>query len=335
MSLATFKKKTINSKSTATKISAKPPGGFWLPQGPFGTPGSLSSVMLAQSLVKIGLLGFSLNGNHRSISVGRDMKMSKSGTPFRGVHAMGWGGHQGRYAKSEPLYNAGPGIIEVKGSQWEYVKPSVLSTKGMLEKKYRWAYNGQYPNYWVQPIYTGNQTDTASQWLYVQNKSAIHDCWYDVNNAEKYVDYYKQCGSTGCRTTPARGYKMVVQQGIAPYTKNLHQPKDSSAHTLRIQRRCQRPTGPAKPFPYAVQTGTGVLRGGISVNNVASSCFTSDTRLSPPAWYTKIPPAELARQLDFAKYGQLVRNNLLPITDMASQKSFIQIVLDGNTGGMS
>ena len=37
MSLATFKKKSINKYASATKISGKPPGGYFLPQGPFGT----------------------------------------------------------------------------------------------------------------------------------------------------------------------------------------------------------------------------------------------------------------------------------------------------------
>ena len=41
-----------------------------------------------------------------------------------------------------------------------------------------------------------------------------------------------------------------------------------------------------KPFPYAVQTGTGILRGGINVSNVASSCGTSNPVLTPPDWYT-------------------------------------------------
>jgi hypothetical protein len=46
MSIATLKKKTTNYMSSLTKRSGKPPGGYWLPQGPFGTPGSLTSVML-------------------------------------------------------------------------------------------------------------------------------------------------------------------------------------------------------------------------------------------------------------------------------------------------
>jgi hypothetical protein len=79
---------------------------------------------------------------------------------------------------------------------------------------------------------------------------------------------------------------MNLQQSNAAYTKTLYQPKDSSDHTLRIQRKCQDPVGFQKPFPYAVQTGTGILRGGINVSNVASTCNTSNPVLTPPDWYT-------------------------------------------------
>ena len=79
---------------------------------------------------------------------------------------------------------------------------------------------------------------------------------------------------------------MNIQQTNAPYTKTLYQPKDSSDYTLRVQRKCQNPVGFQKPFPYAVQTGTGVLRGGTNVNNVANACNTSNTVTYPPDWYT-------------------------------------------------
>ena len=320
MSLATFKKKSINRYSSATKRSGKPPGGYWLPQGPFGKSNSISSIMLQDAVNYPGPVGFSINGSHRSISVGRDMKMSKQGTRFRGQYPMGAGGNYGKYFEAMPVFNAGEAIVEITGNQWEYVKPSVLSTKGMLEKRFKWINNGQYPNYWVQPNYTGNQTDTASQGLYIQNKSAINDCFYDVNNVENYVDYFKSYGPMGCQSTPARGYTMNIQQSNAPYTKTLHKPKDSSAYTLRIQQQCQNPTGLQKPFPYAVQTGTGILRGGTSVTSVGSACNTSNIYLSPPAWYTATPAAQ--------------QNNPNPvITKQQAAKVFIDLVLNGTTNG--
>jgi hypothetical protein len=285
MSLATFKKKTINRYSSATKRSGKPPGGYWLPQGPFGPNNSLNSVLLADALAHYGTSGFSLQGSRRSISVGKEMKFSQQGTRFRGAYPMGHGGHGGQYYQAEPVLNAGAGIIDVRGNQQEFIKPSVLSTKGMLAKRFRWIASGQYPNNWVQPNYTGNQVDSASQGLYIQNLSAAADCVVDTNDIQKYIGNIKTCGSMGCNSTPARGYTMGLQQANAAYTKFLHIPQDSSQRTLRIQRRCidQRPE--QKPFPYAVQTGTGILTGGTSVTSVGSSCNTSRTFSTPPAWY--------------------------------------------------
>ena len=299
MSLATFKKKSINSVSSATKRSGKPTNEYWIYQGPYGRKGNLPSTIFNASLVgpngEVGgnaynasNAGFSINGANRNIgSVGSDMKFSRSRTPFRGIYPKGWGGTKGRYPD-------GPNNVslsvypQTSGTQLQsaIVKPSVLSTKGMLARRFRWINAGQYPSNWVQPIYTGNQTDTASQGLYIQNKAAANYCWYDVNNSDLYVNYQKTCGSTGCQTTPARGYTMNLQTANAAYTKTLHQPKDASDYTLRIQRKCQNPVGFQKPFPYAVQTGTGILRGGTNVNNVANACNTSNTVTYPPDWYT-------------------------------------------------
>jgi len=287
MSLATFKKKSINKNSSATKRSGKQPGGYWLPQGPFGLPHGLTSVMLAENIRNYGPVGFSLQGTHRSISVGKDMKFSKQGTRYRGQYPYGNGGTFGTYYQAEPVLNAGPGIIQVKGNQWEFVKPSVLSTRGMLEKKYRWAYNGQYPNNWIQPNYTGNQTESASQGLYIQTKAAANDCVVDVNDGAKYVDNIKNYGPTGCQKTPARGYTMNIMQSNAPYTKYFRIPQDSSQHTLHIQRKCANPNPSQKPFPYRVQTGTGILTGGTSTGPVGSACNTQPTFLRPPKWYTR------------------------------------------------
>lgn len=312
MSLATFKKKAINKYSSATKRSGKPPGGYWLPQGPFGKNTSLNSVIFEEALKHYGNVGFSIQGTHRSIPVGKEMKFSQQGTRYRGQYACGNGGTYGKYYQAEPLLNAGPGIISVRGNQWEIVKPSVLSTKGMLAKRYRWIYSGQYPNNWVQPIYTGNQTETASQGLYVHNKSSKNDCVVDTNTPEKYYGFVKNCGSSGCQSTPARGYTFNIQQANAPYTKNLHIPQTSGQHTLRIQRQCVNPVGAQKPFPYAVQTGTGILRGGINVTSVASACNTSNTTVTPPDWYlaNKQKPIIKKEENDLATQSLLNANIL-------------------------
>ena len=303
MSLATFKRKSINSMSSATKRSGKPTNEYWMYPGPFGQPrDNLPSTIFKASLqgpnhnpnpntmnyYTASNSGFSITGAYRNRGgVGANMRFSKSATPFRGIYPKGWGGTRGRYPQGPSNFslNILPVVTGV-AIQNAIVKPPVLSTKGMLERRFRWIHSGQYPNYWVQPVYTGNQTDTKSQGLYVQNKSAANYYHYDVNNEETYVDYFVRGGSTGCKTTPAHGYTMNMLQANSAYTKTLHQPKDASDYTLRIQRRCQNPVGFQKPFPYAVQTGTGIQRGGIAVTHVASSCFTSAPVLTPPDWYT-------------------------------------------------
>jgi hypothetical protein len=259
------------------------------------------------------------------------MKFSKSATPYRGIYPKGWGGTHGRYpdGPDNVVLNIMPVATGV-AIQNAIVKPSVLGTKGMLERRFRWINSGQYPNNWVQPIYTGNQTDTASQGLYIQNKAAANYCWYDVNDSANYVNYYKAGGATGCQTTPARGYTMNLQQSNAAYTKTLHRPKDSSDYTLRIQRKCQNPVGFQKPFPYAVQTGTGVLRGGIHVDNVASACNTSNPTFVPPDWYTGasiLKPDGSKTTLQ----DQLLKQQR-PISSELQQQVFNQVFLQGTTG---
>ena len=287
MSLATFKKKTTNKYSSATKRSGKPPGGYWLTQGPFGN-NALKNVMLENSIKNYGPVGFSLNGSHRSITTGKDMKMSKQGTRFRGQYPYGCGGTGGQYYQAIPVLNAGDAIVSIDGNQWEFIKPTVTTTSNMIRQKYKGILTGKYPNTWVQPIYTGNQTDTASQGLYVQNKSAANDCWYDVNNVALYENYYKCLCQNGIVKNP-RGYKMVIQQSIAPYTKTIHQPKDCSDYTLRVQQQCQNPKPWQKPFPFAVSNGKGQSAAGTSITTFANSCGSaSNTYLTPPKWYTEI-----------------------------------------------
>jgi hypothetical protein len=306
MSLTAFKRKSVIQYGSDR--SGKPPGGVWLPQGPFGR--ELTSLKIA--IDNYGNSGFSLNGGHRNVGgVGRDMKMSKSGTPYRGVNPIGWGGLNGTYASAElvgpysgaisnssktavvqPLMNAR--IADTLGTQYLYVKPSVLSTKGMLEKKYRWIHNGQYPNYWVQPNYTGNQTDSASQWLYIQNKAAANVCNLKVNNVGAYADNFKAAGPTLCtggRSTAMFKYNDMARN--APYTKNLYQPVSYSQYNLYLTRGCNNPIGKQKPFPFATTTGRSQSASGTSITSFATGCNASNYYLTPPAWYTKVEPSQI------------------------------------------
>jgi hypothetical protein len=313
MSLTAFKRKSVINYGS--KRSGIAPGGVWLPQGPFGH----STTGLQLAIHNPGPVGFSINGGHRNIGgVGRDMKMSKSGTPYRGTQPIGFGGTYGKYPSAtlvgsttdgiqstgvvpnahskppavEPVLNSR--VVDTMGTQYLYIKPSVLSTYGMLDKKYRWAYYGQYPNYWVQPNYTGNQTDTASQWLYIQNKAAANTCNLKVNNTGTYEGNVVTCGPTLC--TPGRstaGFKFNDMARNAPYTKTLRQPVSYTQYNLYLTRGCNNPIGPQKPFPFAVQTGSSQAASGTSITSFASGCGTSNIYLTPPEWYTKITPGQI------------------------------------------
>ena len=194
--------------------------------------------------------GFSLNGTTRNIGyVGKSMHMSKQGTRFRGIYPYGSGGHGGTYPTPLPVFNVNEVIV--LADQYKYVKPTVLTTYGMLRKRFRWAYNGQYPNYWVQPNYTGNLTDTASQGVYLQTKSAANTCSSDINENVKFTDNIKKCGPTLCQTTTTRfKYNDMARNG--QYTKFTNNPIDSSVRTLQIQRKCANPTPEQKTWPPAV-----------------------------------------------------------------------------------
>lgn len=272
MSIATFKKKSV--ARYAAKHSGHAPGGIWLPQGPFGQAGLAT---LREAETNYGPVGFSLEGTHRNVGgIGRDCKMSRNGTPFRGVYPMGCGGTNGRYPYSQPVYNVNRVIAQ--GQQWEYVKPSVLSTKGMLEKRYRWIHNGQYPNFWVQPNYAWtNQSETKSQGMYLHTKTTSNMCVTDVNASAKYVGNIKETAPNLYGNSTA-GFKYNDLARNGPYTKQLHQAEPASVHTLRIQRRCTRPVGPLKPFPYATN--------GDTCNS------TNETYVVPPDWYTQVGAGE-------------------------------------------
>jgi hypothetical protein len=312
MSLTAFKRKSVINYGS--KRSGSAPGGVWLPQGPFGH----STKGLQIAIDNPGPVGFSINGGRRNIGgVGRDMKMSKSGTPYRGTQAIGFGGTFGKYPGAtlvgtitdgiqstgavpnagskqpavQPVLNSR--IVDTMGTQYLYIKPSVLSTYGMLDKKYRWAYYGKYPNYWVQPNYTGNQTDSASQWLYIQNKAAANTCNLKVNNVGTYEGHRVSSGPTLC--TPGRSTAMFKYNDMArnaPYTKTLYQPVSYAQYNLYLTRGCNNPIGPQKPFPYAVQTGKSQAAAGTSITSFATGCNTEPTYVTPPKWYIEIQPGQ-------------------------------------------
>jgi hypothetical protein len=177
MSIVALKRKSVIQYGSP--ISGKSPGGSWIPRGP--------------GLVATNNNGFSINGPYRNKGVvGTSSAFSRSKTLFKGKYAVGWGGRGNQYYDI-PLFNVNNAVV-VPGTQYKYVKPSVLNNKGMLSTRYKWM-SGQYPNYWVKNVYTGYLVDTASQGVYIDNKSSANMC-KDLPNED--MSQYIQSVPRGC-----------------------------------------------------------------------------------------------------------------------------------------
>lgn len=304
MSIVVLKKKS--KVMYESNRSGREPGGIWLTQGPFGK----FTFVQEESNISYGKKGFSINGGHRNKGgVGKDMKMSKSGTPYRGMYPIGNGGSYGMYPSatligdyiqhstgSAPLINSNQVVepvlnarcVAIMGTQSQYIKPSVLSTYGMLDKKYKCVKYGQYPNNWVQPNYTGNQVNTSSQSVYIGNKSSLHTRELKVNNIETYEGLDQKHGPTLCtQGRSTAGFKFNDMVRNAPYTKTLRQPVTYDTYNTFISRSCKNPVGSQKPFPFAVQTGKSQSATGSSITSFANSCHSNNIYLKPPVWYTQ------------------------------------------------
>ena len=270
MSIQTLKKKGVINYGS-NRSGCKGTANF-IQRGPFGT----------NSTVVSSGCGFSLEGAHRNVGyVGKTYCMSKQGTQFIGQFPRGYGGYRSQYYQAQPLYNALEAIV--LGNQFEYVKPSVLSTKGMLETKYKYLFTRGYPHSWTQNTFTGNQTDSSSQLLYIQTKAAQNVCVNNTNKPQKFVNYYRVGGPLGCATSMGKlDYKIVSSN--AGYTKDLGIPQDASQYTLQVQRKCANPTGDQLPFPF--NTPPTSSNSGSGINYAPPSVYKINY-LRPPLWYTQ------------------------------------------------
>lgn len=205
-----LKLKARNTSAGST-ISGKPSANEWVNRGPFGAS--------AGAPTSFGGAGFSINGGYRNKGSVGGINTSTTGTPFKGIHPKGNGGRRGRYARPPPVMNVGVSRSQTSGTQGKYIKPSSLSTRGMLRQKYKYLYSGTYPNYWVQPNYTGSLTDNKSQSAYIRTRAIDNMRVVDPNFA------YIQSGGGG---------KLSAQQVMA-----------------QKQFRCINQTSVQKPFPFA------------------------------------------------------------------------------------
>lgn len=276
MSIQTFKKKAIINHGS--NRSGKKPGGIWISQGPFGSKSKDGTLIF--DVATPGSEGFSIQGGHRNIGyVGQGMSMSKNKTPYRGQFAMGNGGRGGTYNQSGQVFTSPPVKAFVLGNQSRFIKQSVISTRGMLDKKYKWIKSGQYPNYWVQPVHgNDNLSDNASQLMYIQKKTAANICVTDINKPEIYED--KSICNPSCKSSMTNYSSYNIISANAKYTKTIKQPQTSSQRTLQIQRPCANPIGSQKPFPFATTSARANSSSDYAPPPVSQIVY--DT---PPDWY--------------------------------------------------
>lgn len=174
--------------------------------------------------------GFSINGGTRNIGyVGKDCIRSSTGTRMNGIHPYGYGGTLGQYSSNSIMYNVNNNVL---ATQSLYIKPSVVSTQGMLHSKYKCIYNGTYPNTIVKNVYTGNLTDNSSQGNYINKLQSSVVNTLDVNNTYKFVNI---CKNNDVKT---QHKKIYPGMRIGNYMKPPKQALDASTYLLHITNTC-------------------------------------------------------------------------------------------------
>jgi hypothetical protein len=215
------------------------------------------------------------------------MRMSKSGTPFRGIHPVGWGGTYGKYPNAAPVMNSL--VVNTRGTEYMYIKPSNVSAREQVNRRFPWIRHGQYPDYWVQPNYTGNLSGTTTQQAYIEKKASDAVRALDVNDTARYITAIVPCGPTltrAGRSTAGFTYDNMARNG--PYAKTLGQPVNYGEYLARRKRQCLNPVGAQKPFPFATNVGKGMSVAGSRVESFGNSCPYGPVYLTPPAWYVEV-----------------------------------------------
>jgi len=229
MSLQTMKKKVTNNYM-GVSISGRSPGGIWITQGPFKNN--------TTQIINENNNGFSINGGHRNIGrVGKTWLYSKVFTPYRGAYAKGYGGCCGRYYQGETVFPIRE--VNTRGTEYKYIKPSVLSNKGMLELKYQCIWNGQYPTNVVSPEGNDNLLNDTNG-VYTHTKASANMCVTGTH------------GRSGSTISPFISYEAFDKCKSKCYTgriKTLFTPYDASTYTTIVQQKCANPTLAQQPFP--------------------------------------------------------------------------------------
>jgi hypothetical protein len=135
--------------------------------------------------VSVPKLGFSLNGISRPVGAVGPTNLAKSvtRTPFRGNDPVGYGGGSpcrvsGWRARKNKCASSSQYLIQVNNSgscviPQTLVKPSVINTKGMIEKKYMGLLHGTYPKSFVQPGVGDPLYTSQGLYLSILNRKAF------------------------------------------------------------------------------------------------------------------------------------------------------------------
>jgi hypothetical protein len=286
MSIVALKRKS--DEKYGSILSGKPDGGTWISRGPFGNHGP--------TINAVGYSGFSLNGGTRNYGyVGKTYGFSTNSTPFKGIYAKGNGGNYRNYATSFP--QLGAEMIITRGTQSHCIKPSVLSTRGMLRKKNRWI-GRPYPHSTVQPmsVHTALSLNT-SQGLYIDNLSSRANIHHDINQFNKYAVILRPtryCSNNICSIS----------------AKNIRNAKSSSENLHRKKQPCSN----IEAYPTSINGNAlrHISFSNISAtkNNAAADKATNNATTTNAA-ATK--PLKTPLQLTLALPNNVLRPRRLPI----------------------
>ena len=212
-------------------ISGRSPGGVWITRGPFKTN--------TTHIVNENNNGFSINGGHRNIGrVGKTWLNSKVFTPYQGAYAKGYGGCCGTYYQGQMVYPIRE--VNTRGTEYKYIKPSVLSNRGMLELNYQCIWNGQYPTNIVSPEGNNNLLNNTDG-VYTHTKASANMC---------VTGTYNHTDSPITPTVNYESYRNCKSQcNINNRVKTLYAPYDASTYTTIIQQKCANPTLLQQPIP--------------------------------------------------------------------------------------
>ena len=220
MSIQTMKKKITNS-SSGISISGSSPGGIWVSRN-------------SKYPIHKNNNGFSINGGHCNIGcVGNGWLVSKTFTPYRGIYPKGYGGCCGNYYDKNNVFITNE--VNTRGTEDLFIKPSVLSNKGMLELKYRQMINGQFPCNVVSPQGNQNLMNNTNE-LYTHTKMSSNMCVVrsslSPNDDEIIYPSFGNCKAE-C--------KVSVSYPQTPY--------DNESYATIIQKKCANPELWQRPFP--------------------------------------------------------------------------------------